>query len=248
MFDDFRKMISVLLEEYKDSLDVKKTKKTGDEVFRAFVSSIVTQGRTGVETTLQKIERDPKFKRWKPEYFSTESGKRLLRLYIGHQRKVDTIHKESKRMLNSGLKKWIDDLLKDEIDIGLKTKDDFLKEIGFLDHFPIDRYYPPFLARTGLLSQFLSITKTDPGKFMRGLGDPECYESYKSLMIQLCRDSLEGLKYHDLDLSKNPGIVDMIIWRHCARAEEAFNVCGKEPNCLRCKIRDFCRYGSRKQL
>lgn len=96
MFNDFRKMISVLLEEYRDSLDVKKRKKTDEQIFRAFVSSIVTQGRTGAEKILHKIEGDPKFKGWNPKYFSAESGKRLLKYYIGHQRKVDIIHKESK--------------------------------------------------------------------------------------------------------------------------------------------------------
>lgn len=246
MLENFRKIISVLLKEYGGSLEVKRRKNTDEEIFRAFVSSVVTQGRTGVETTLQKIERDGRFKGWKPEYFSTEDGKKLLEDYIGHKRKVGVIHTESKRMLNSGLKHWIDDIRKCKVNIGRKTKDDFLKEIGFLDNFPIDRYYPPFLARTGLLFQYLSITKTDPGKFMRGLGDPECYNAYKNLMIQLCGNSLKGLKHHNLDLSENPGIVDMIIWRHCARAKEAFNVCGKEPNCQKCKIRKYCRYGSQK--
>lgn len=241
MAADFRNIVSVLMEKCKDTLDINKKDDTG--IFRAFVSSIVTQGRTGVETILQKVQEDKGFEDWKPEHFSTEQGKKLLKDHIGNSRKSNIIFEESKRMIVLGIRNWIESLRKGEIYIGLKTKDEFLKEIGFLEHIPIDRYYPPFLARTGLLIQYLSTSHKDPGKFMRGLADKECYEAYKDMMVNLCRNNLKGLKYRGLDLSMNPGIVDMAIWRHCARAKEAFDICGKEPHCARCIIKNLCEYG-----
>lgn len=243
MFCDFRKVVSVLLEEYKDYLEVKRRPRN-HTIFRTFVGSVVTQGRRGVETTLQKIETDSHFKGWMPKNFATKEGERLLKKYVGHRRKIDTICRQSKRMHDSGLKEWIRSLQKNETNIGQKTKDDFLKEIGLLQYFPIDRYYPPFLARTGLLFQYLETSKNDPGIFMRGLSDKECYNAYKNMMIRLCEDNLNGLKYGSLDLSENPGIVDMIIWRHCASKDSGgFEVCGKDPDCSKCKVKKLCRYG-----
>lgn len=243
MFTDFREIVSVLLEEYKACLKVKRKPGT-QTIFRRFVSSVVTQGRKGVETTLRKIATDSGFEGWMPRNFATKEGKKLLKEYVGHQRKINLIYQQSRRMRDLGLKKWIKSLQENEIDIGQKTRDEFLKEIGLLQYFPIDRYYPPFLARTGLLFHYLETNKADPGMFMRGLDDEKCYNSYKDMMIELCEGNLKGLKYDSLDLSENPGIVDMIVWRHCASKDSGgFEICGRDPNCPNCKINKLCRFG-----
>jgi len=241
---DFRNVVSILLGEYEDHLKVNRRPRD-TMIFRTFVSSVVTQARRGVETTLQNIEKDNNFKGWSPIAFATPEGEKLLKKYVGHKSKINKILEQSKRMADQGLKEWIEDLRNDKISIGQKTKDDFLKEIGLLEYFPIDRYYPPFLARTGFLYKYLDEKKLDPGPFMRGLGDGDCYNAYKGMMIDLCKRELKGLKHNGLDLSDNPGIVDMIIWRHCAAEDsEAFEICGKSPRCSECKIKALCNYGA----
>jgi hypothetical protein len=248
MLTTFRDIVALLLEEYKNDIHV-RIKPSDKERFRALVSSIVTQNRKGVETTLKNIEKDQRFDGWDPGKFATSVGRDLLTDYVGHGEKVRKICDASESILRMGFDEWVEALKKEDAYIGQKTRDDFLKETGNLNYFPIDRYYPRFLARTGLLSKYTFDTKADPAKFMDGLGDEKCYIAYKDMMINLCESNLKGLKYsnsnkRDFDLSENPGIVDMLIWRHCsAKDSGGSETCAKEPDCPNCRIKTLCEYG-----
>jgi len=60
----------------------------------------------------------------------------------------------------------------------------------------------------------------------------------QSAIVNFCREYLWGMKIQGIDLSKSPGIVDLIIWYHCADPPDGFSICSVKPKCL--EKEDIC--------
>lgn len=89
---------------------------TGDErnFFRSFVSQIIAQARQskGVETTLSKIEIElsKQGEDWSHTFFASSHGKRLLKRYVGHNKKIEKIIENAHRMKQIGIRHWVQEL------------------------------------------------------------------------------------------------------------------------------------------
>ena len=59
------------------------------------------------------------------------------------------------------------------------------------------------------------------------------YRLFQKIMIAFCEEFCDDITIYGLKLSENPGILDMIIWRHCGESEEhgCKNICGSKPKC-----------------
>ncbi|MFH1224346.1 MAG: hypothetical protein V1676_00920 [Candidatus Diapherotrites archaeon] len=246
----FREIIEALLGEYQGDISIEKDIETlsDEELFKKIISQILQQGRkaSGVTTTLDKIEKDPAFKGWRPETFCSDSGKDILKKYVdktGKTPKTRLILESAKQISKIGVKEWVNALKDGKAYIGKKSRDDFLKERGFFEFIPIDRYYPPFLAKTGLLFYYAKKKpKTNMAILLLGLGR-EGYNGYRQMMLDMIGDELKGLKLKGLYLSENPGLVDKLIWRHCAKKPYAKEICtNTDPHCGICKLNHLCLF------
>jgi len=72
----------------------------------------------------------------------------------------------------------------------------------------------------------------------KSLFDPLKKDDLQSAIVNFCREYLWGMKIQGIDLSKSPGIVDLIIWYHCADPPDGFSICSVKPKCL--EKEDIC--------
>lgn len=105
--------------------------------------------------------------------------------------------------------------------LGLKGRDIYLRDMGYLDRVPMDIHEMRFIIRTGIYHLC-----------SRNLFDPLKKEDLQSAMINFCKEYLSGLSILGIDVSTSPGIVDLIIWYHCADPPDGFRICAVEPKCL----------------
>lgn len=241
----FRAIVSTFIKHYTVNVQENTLPTHEEEFIRRIFLQIGTQGRNydSIKTTTSKLEGDKKFSGWKAQYFLTHAGKDLLSTYLVHKNKTKSFLKQCEYIHTHSPTIWLQDLYSGKISMGLKSDDDFLKGCGYFDRVPIDRFYPPFLLRTGILMDYIKQTHIDPGVFTGQLTDKKTYHAYTRLIITLCKNSLDGLQYQKYDLAKNPGIVDLFIWTHCASSDTAKNMCGIRPKCHQCPIQQDCDYG-----
>lgn len=114
--------------------------------------------------------------------------------------------------------------------LGPKGRDIYLRDMGCFDRIPIDIHQIRFILRTGI---YHACSET--------LFDPLQKEDLQEAFAKFCSRSLRGLKVRGLDLSMNPGIVDLFVWYHSANPKQGgFSICGSKPKCL--ERNDICEF------
>ena len=115
--------------------------------------------------------------------------------------------------------------------LGDKGTDHYLRDLGFFDRAPVDRHERRFLIRTGIFHAFTTKGRQDPLEY-------DCLHDALTTFSLFC---LQGKKVAAIDLGSAPGLVDLFVWFYCA--EDKYNVCGKTPKCVECRLNDACLYG-----
>ncbi|TET19846.1 hypothetical protein E3J74_05105 [Candidatus Bathyarchaeota archaeon] len=181
-----------------------------------------------------------------PGFFRKEKGKETLINIIRNvafrpdmaEKKMHSLLKELSR---KSIQEWTSHLHdlsqngKGSKILGPKGRDIYLRDMGYLDRVPIDIHEMRFIIRTGIYH--LS---------SRSLFDPLKKDDLQDAMVCFCREHLVGMRVYDIDLSKSPGVVDLIIWYHCADAPDGFSVCAAKPKCLEkkgvCPLSEACLF------
>lgn len=232
------------------SLDFRK------EVFRTIINQIILQGRSAdvTDKIMEEIEEEKSFKdgkiEWLPKYFLDEEAEGTKILRQGPKKLISNKKKEkiieiSKQLRFQPITDWIVDLhnrrRRGKTCMGPKSDDDFLKGHGFFDRVPIDVHSKRFLFRTGILHYYSKKEQHNPSKFF-STNYYKQYEVFQDALVSFCRDSLSGMEVGGFNLAENPGVVDLIIWRHCAESEKhgCRNICGDQPKCDKCCFKDSC--------
>jgi hypothetical protein len=222
------------------------------DTFREIVNQMSLQGRgaDASDKIIGQIQKAEAFRKgrieWEPQYFLTDSseGIRILRGYLS-ERKIKKIEEISKELVARGICNWILRLhnlrTREKTVMGPKSDDDFLKEHGFFDRVPIDVHSKRFLFRTGILHFYAKTKRQNPSDVF-STDYSKQYKIFQDALVTFCSDFLNGIKIENFNLGKNPGIVDLIIWRHCGTSAEygCKNICGAQPRCSQCSFRDSC--------
>jgi hypothetical protein len=115
--------------------------------------------------------------------------------------------------------------------LGDKGTDHYLRDLGFFDRAPVDRHERRFLIRTGIFHAFTTKGRQDPLEY-------DCLHDALTTFSLFC---LQGKRVAGIDLGSAPGLVDLFIWFFCA--EGKYDICGKTPKCVECRLNDACLYG-----
>jgi len=166
------------------------------------------------------------------DFFRTTKGKQML---IDIIRKVSFQKKSAENKIRVLLEELKEKSLKDwtknlhtlsqngkgnEI-LGPKGRDIYLRDMGYLDRVPMDIHEMRFIIRTGIYHLC-----------SKDMFDPLEKDDLQNAIVNFCKEYLPGLNVLGIELSKSPGIVDLIIWYHCADPPDGFSVCAVEPKCL----------------
>ncbi len=195
---------------------------------------------------------------WTINFFAEETGKIILsraleKYYKGKEKngEYENLRKYFFDVVkdDSDIKKWIDDKIKNKnfkniFGKGLKSKNIFLRDIGKFEFAPIDIHEKRFLIRTGIFQYYLG--KEIDGTIINDpFDDTQIEKALKRFSKKFLTGEIEGYK-----LADNPGIVDMFIWYHCAKKKEkngknigGAGICGKNPRCNECPLKDACLMG-----
>jgi hypothetical protein len=224
------------------------------DTFREIVNQVSLQGRSAAASDKINgdIENDEAFRKcridWQPMHFEdgNSEGIRILRRYVS-DRKMRKIMLISKELKSEEISDWILKLHRlrkqKKTIMGPKSDDDFLKEHGFFDRVPVDVHSKRFLFRTGILHFYAKTKRHNPSDAF-STDYRKQYEIFQDAIVTFCGDFLTGIEIRNFDLGKNPGIVDLIIWRHCATSTkyDCKNICGAEPRCPECCFKHSCMY------
>lgn len=255
---NFRNGVIKLLAEYKDI--VKEEVKEGigwrrkieknmlsDNDFQTLLKHICSQllvqgrGAKGVETQIDSIEE--RIGQW-----SIKNIKKNLGNMGMSDRKMRKLKEILRYLSNNSVNEWIIGLHKGISNIphiGLKSDDDFLKNHGFYEHVPIDRHTQRFLFRTGILHWYLKRNNKEILILFQGTYNQK-YELFQKTLVEFvkefCGDIYVSLQNAKLPLAENPGILDILIWRHCGEDEflGCKNICGSKPKCDKCVLKEAC--------
>lgn len=246
---NYRNGIKRLLDEYEGIINesVKKgfkwrekieRKKLSDEdqqeLLKEIIEQILIQGRgaEGVETQINKIEK--RIEKW-----SIENVEKNLNNMGMSDRKKQKLKEILEYLKSNSISEWIIRLDKgDHIPrMGLKSDDDFLKEHGFYEHIPVDRHTQRFLFRTGIIHWYLK-RNNDDVLTLFGSEYNSKYKLFRKIIVAFCREFCNDINISspkgELNLAENPGILDIILWRH------GRNICGNKPSCNECVFREVC--------
>jgi len=116
--------------------------------------------------------------------------------------------------------------------LGVKGRDNFLRDVGYWDRIPIDRHEARFIIRTGIFHACSLSNKVDP------LNKDHLQDALRAF----CKNYLEGFKVLDIDLGNAPGILDIFIWHYCKETPEGLSICGRNPKCNECFLRNSCLF------
>jgi hypothetical protein len=123
--------------------------------------------------------------------------------------------------------------------LGPKGRDIYLRDMGYLDRVPMDIHEMRFIIRTGIYHIC-----------SKNLFDPLEKDDLQNAIVIFCNEYLSGLSISGIDLSKSPGIVDLIIWYHCADPPDGFSICAVKPKCLEksntCPLSPACLFFNMK--
>lgn len=188
-------------------------------------------------------EFNKRIKLSRSDFFKTKEGQEILTDIV---RETATMKDDAVReiqnllaKLNSqSIKGWTEHLYalskkgKTEV-LGEKGRDNYLRDMGYFDRVPIDVHEMRFVIRTGIYHCC-----------SRDMFDPLKKGDLQNALVNFCNRFLSGLEVSDVDLSKSPGIVDLIIWYHCADPPLGFSICAAKPRCLEdkatCPFSDAC--------
>lgn len=125
--------------------------------------------------------------------------------------------------------------------LGPKGRDLFLRDMGYFDRVPIDIHEIRFILRTGIYHCC-----------SKDFFDPLEKEDLQVALVNFCKENLAGLRFHNVDLSKSPGIVDLVIWYHSADPKSGgFSVCSAKPKCVDekalCPFSEACLFSMIKE-
>ncbi|RLG90053.1 MAG: hypothetical protein DRO36_06725 [Candidatus Hecatellales archaeon] len=258
---DYKKGIKILLDEYKEALNEEIRKglmwrhkienrrlsyEDQQELLKDIIAQLLVQGRgaKGVGTQINNIEE--KIGGW-----SIENVEKNLDSLGMSDRKVEKLTKILQYLKDNSISDWIiklhedNDQMRDmELSMGLKSDDDFLKDHGFYEHVPVDRHTQRFLFRTGIIQWYLK-RNDDVLTLFAGTYE-EKYKLFQKIMVAFCKKFCDDIYVQtpsgELRLAENPGILDIVIWRHCGEDEElgCRNICGNRPKCNECVFKEAC--------
>jgi len=255
---DYKNGIKILLDEYKDVLDeeIKKgliwrykieDRKLSYEdqqgLLKDIIVQLLVQGRSakGIETQLNNIKEI--IGEW-----SIENIEKNLDSLGMSDRKIQRLTEILQHLKSSSIDDWIIELHEDNNHIprmGLKSDDDFLKTHGFYEHIPVDRHTQRFLFRTGIIRWYLKRNNDDVLTLFAGAYEGK-YRLFQKIVVAFCKKFCSDVYIQtpngELRLAENPGILDIVIWRHCGENENlgCRNICGNRPKCNECVLKGAC--------
>ena len=266
---DYKEGIKKLVEEYRDTVEeiVKEKNKCREKIennnlseedYKKLLERIVRQilnmgtSATAVETQISKFKEE--IGNWNIENILNNIDK----LKIREKKNKEKLEKILKYIRDNSIRDWIIKLHNNKLHnkdnntiptMGLKSDDDFLKELGFYEHVPIDRHIKRFLFRTGIIHWYFK-EKSEKGEDILTLFNNfnysyrDSYRLFQKIMKTFCKEFCDDITICGLKLSENPGILDMIIWRHCGRSRKhkCKNICGSKPKCNKCVFKESCLY------
>lgn len=257
---DYKHGIKGLLEEYyKDALneEIKKGLKwrhkiesrklshaDQQELLKDIIAQLLVQGRgaKGVETQINNIKGI--IGEW-----SVESIERNLCCMGMSNRKIEKLKIILQYLKSNSICDWIIGLHEGNNSIprmGLKSDDDFLKTHGFYEHIPVDRHTKRFLFRIGVIHWYLKRDSGDVLTLFRTGAYEEKYKLFQKIVVAFCKKFCDDVYIPtpsgELRLAENPGILDIVIWRHCGEDEKlgCRNICGNRPRCDECVFKEVC--------
>ena len=219
-----------------------------ENLLKDICGQLLVQGRgsKGVGTQLDSIKE--KIKQWDIKNLERNLGN------IGmSDRKTQKLGEILRYVKANSISDWINALCGEGGNIprmGPKSDDDFLKSHGFYERVPVDRHTQRFLFRTGIIHWYF---KSNVGKNSKediltlfGIGYEEKYRLLQKILVEFCKafgdDVYIPSSIGNLRLSENPGVIDIVIWRHCGEDKKlgCRNICGSKPECNICVFREMC--------
>jgi len=163
-------------------------------------------------------------------------------------RKIQKLSEILQYLKSNSIAVWVIKLHEDNNHIprmGLKSDDDFLKSHGFYEHLPVDRHTQRFLFRTGIIQWYLKKDNDDVLPLFAWDYESK-YKLFQKIGVVFCKEFCDDIyiQFPDgkLRLAENPGILDIVIWRHCGEDENlgCRNICGNIPRCNECIFKEAC--------
>lgn len=133
----------------------------------------------------------------------------------------------------------------DAFSLGPKSDEDFLKCLGYFQHFPVDTLTARFFDRVGLLKY--AAKKYDT--VINPLGTDR-YERLHELMIRVyleAGDTILRIGGKEYPVKNNLGLIDILVWLHCnenKRYREE-SICRSKPLCKKCNLTTHCAFYKR---
>jgi endonuclease III len=255
---DYKNGIKSLLDGYKDVLNeeiregliwrykIEKRRASYEdqqELLEDIIAQLLVQGRgaKGVETQINNIKEI--IGQW-----SIENVEKNLDSMGMSARKIQKLTEILQYLKSNSISDWIIGLHEGNNHIprmGLKSDDDFLKSHGFYEHIPVDRHTQRFLFRTGIIHWYLKRNNDDVLTLFAGAYE-EKYKLFQKIIATFCKKFCDNvyipIPNGELRLAENPGVLDIVIWRHCGEDENlgCRNICGNRPACNECVFKKTC--------
>lgn len=255
---DYKNGIKILLDEYEEVLNEeikrgliwrykienrKLSCEDQQELLKDVIAQLLVQGKSakGVEIQINNIKEV--IGEW-----STKNVEKNLDTLGMSNRKIQKLKDILQYLKSNSIADWIIKLHEDRNHIpsmGLKSDDDFLKSHGFYEHIPVDRHTQRFLFRTGIIQWYLKKNNDDVLTLFSETYEKK-YKFFQKIVVALCEKFCDDVYIQipdvKLRLAENPGILDIVIWRHCGEDENlgCRNICGNISRCNECVFKEAC--------
>lgn len=267
---EYKKGIKKLWKEYSNAIkdDLKKgfdwrqkienERLTADEqntLLEDILKQILIQGRGSKSVTPQVNRLKEEIKPWDIENLIRNLD-RIFEPKEGRKnRKREKFNEILYYIKDNSISNWILELHKNNNNIphmGPKSDDDFLKDHGFYEHVPVDRHTMRFLFRTGILHWYFKNIENKNSKerwdilTLFNLNYENKYKLFRKILEEFCKEFCDEIRplnsSKNVRFSNNPGIIDLIIWRHCGEDDSlgCKNICGDKPKHDKCVFRETC--------
>jgi len=241
---EFRRGFEELLSLYRYKIEeeieksIKKRKELEQNPNSSYILKellkLIISGGYRRETWCSGFEREIELKignNFSLDFLNSPEGRKILNTINmhGNEGKVNNLLDE---LRNKTIKEWTEegyefirsgnykDALKSLGKDAKKSKDIHLRDVGYFDRIPIDFHEERFLVRTGIFHDCFSNENCDPLD----------YDTLEEILTKFSKKYLSDIKLKGFDLGECAGIVDWMIWIHCA--ERGKNVCAKVPKCF----------------